>query len=215
MADLPPVDVAEVAAHEAPAPQVGAPAAVAASLEAWVTETCDAEAVVVRWVGLGAEVADAAVLRWIGDPCRPAPAIRLVVTDPSGAHTYTLRPQLDITVATWVAPSDLQPGEAFRPVRGTAPLHRVRGRPDVPTRAQALRPIRAGTPLHPGLVRALPDQPSGAPVDVLVRRGPIEIRAPGVLVGDGFVGRNVRVRNAVTGAVQRGTLADPSTVVLP
>jgi hypothetical protein len=205
MADLPPVE--EVAEATDP---------VRESLAAHARRTCEAEQVQVRWTGLRASVPDTATLTWHGNPCRPAPVLTLVATEDGALlGRWTLRPSLSLVVSTWVAPRDLQPGERFEPVRGPAALRRPGAVRFTPGPSIATRPVRAGTPLHPGLARPAPDVPSGAQVRVVVARGPVRVAAPGTLVEAGFLGRAVRVRNAVTGAVQRGTLSDPDTVLLP
>ena len=64
------------------------------------------------------------------------------------------------------------------------------------------------------ILERVPDRVSGSEVTVLVRRGAVELRAPGRLLADGVVGQAVSVLNLATKVQQHGTLQIDGSVLL-
>jgi flagella basal body P-ring formation protein FlgA len=61
----------------------------------------------------------------------------------------------------------------------------------------------------------MPDVLSGTPVTLNVHRGALTVSAPGRLLEDGHLGREVRVVNDATRVALEGVLVSPSTVEIP
>jgi flagella basal body P-ring formation protein FlgA len=109
-----------------------------------------------------------------------------------------------------VVPHEVSPGQAFVPVPGVVPAGlAVADGPVV-----AIRSLKAGDPVRATDARPAPTRPRGAAVSLVVTRGAVQISAPAVLLEDAYLGRAVTVRNVATGALQRGTVVNASTVSL-
>ncbi|HHO51824.1 MAG TPA: hypothetical protein ENK18_13335 [Deltaproteobacteria bacterium] len=187
----------------------------AATLAAYATAACGAARVEVHAAAVApAAVADADQLRWSGDPCGPAPVLRLeVLLDGQIAARYTVRPSLTVHVEAWVADRPIPRGELVAARRGLVPLDRSSAaRVSGPGPWRARSDLDEGQPLTDATVTPLPDAPGGASVDVVVIRGPVRLVAPGRLLADGWIGEPVRVHNEATHTAVRGVLIDEQTV---
>ncbi len=186
-----------------------------ATLTAYALATCGASHVEIHASAVDDRaVADADALRWSGDPCAPAPVLRLAVLrgDRVDAH-YTVRPSLTVHVSAWLAAAPAGPGEPVSAVQGTIPLDRnTASRVPHAGPWEARTPIAAGDPLTPLTVSPLPDARRGDPVQVIVVRGSVRLRAEGRLLADATIGQPVRVHNETTHTALQGLLIDKETV---
>jgi len=190
------------------------------SLVAWVTETCEAVSVELKWLGLDdAWVAVGDSFQWEGRPCTARPAVRLTVVREGDVFAHrTVKPGLDIHVEAPVAVASVRAGEMVRVTTGVVLVQELRGEPvSASTGAewQARVRIAEGAPVTSNLVVPMPDALSGAAVTVVVHRGTLTITAPGRLLEDAHLGRSVRVVNDSTRVALEGVLAAPGTVEIP
>lgn len=134
----------------------------------------------------------------------------------AAGETWSVRGQVAFWAALPVATQETRPGD---PV-----VLRVERRREVELLgSKAIDPTlewRATGTLHvgqvalAGRVERVPDRVSGSEVTVLVRRGAVELRAPGRLLADGVVGQAVSVLNLATKVQQHGTLQIDGSVLL-
>lgn len=151
-------------------------------------------------------------VRFPGDVAfRGGTAVQLV----GAGRSFALRPR----VVTWrevpVAAAAVRAGDAV--VLTTARVASDRLRSETPVVAgawQARVSMGAGEPVTAERVRPMPDLRNGAEVKVLAGSGSLQVRAPGKLMEDAFVGAPVAVLNLATKVVQRGTYRGDSTVAL-
>ncbi len=151
-------------------------------------------------------------VRFPGDTVfRGSTAVQLT----GGGRSYALRP----SVVTWrevpVAAESVRAGEPV--VLATARVSSDRLKSETPVSVgawQARVAIAAGEPVTTARVRPLPDLRNGAEVRVLAGAGALQVRAPGKLMEDAFVGAPVAVLNLATKVVQRGTYRGNGTVAL-
>ncbi len=184
-----------------------------ASLSAWVEQVCDAEHVDVDWTGLDASRLPQGTqsLRWTGDPCRRRPTLRATAVRRSEAVArYTVQPELTAWVRVPVAATDLQAGEALDVGSGLVASHAIIGQPVSDGVARV--DIAAGDPLTTSVVALRMDAHTGSTVDLVVRRGALQISAPGRLLEGARRGDRVRVANAFTREGLLGILVDDTTV---
>lgn len=132
-----------------------------------------------------------------------------------GGRTYALRPH----VITWrempVAAESVRAGDAIQLTTARVASDRLRSEtPVAPGDWLARVAIGAGEPVTTARVRVLPDLRAGAEVKVLAGVGGLQVRAPGKLMEDAFVGAPVAVLNLATKVVQRGTYRGDGTVAL-
>jgi flagella basal body P-ring formation protein FlgA len=189
--------------------------ALAASLSTWVAQTCSARSVEVRWVGLEDQWPGADFV-WEGQPCRERPTLKLTVLDGEVIlDRRTVRPGLGVLVDVPVAVATAAPGELVRTTPGAAWIQDLRGEPVGEGEWRARVTIKAGEPVTDALVEQMPDVLSGTPVTLNVHRGALTVSAPGRLLEDGHLGREVRVVNDATRVALEGVLVSPSTVEIP
>lgn len=151
-------------------------------------------------------------VRFPGDAAfRGSTAVQLT----GGGRSYALRPH----VITWrevpVAAESVRAGDAVVLTVARVASDRLKSETPVAAGAwQARVALAAGEPVTTARVRPLPDLRNGAEVKVLAGSGGLQVRAPGKLMEDAFVGAPVAVLNLATKAVQRGTYRGDGTVAL-
>jgi flagella basal body P-ring formation protein FlgA len=74
------------------------------------------------------------------------------------------------------------------------------------------RSLRPGTVLTPSMLESLPVVKRGDTVTLLVKRGPLQIRASGKALSDAGDGARIRVRNLSSNKVVDGTVLGPRVV---
>ncbi|GDX78349.1 hypothetical protein LBMAG42_01600 [Deltaproteobacteria bacterium] len=133
-----------------------------------------------------------------------------------GGASWSLRPQVGFWAQLPVAVGETKPGEALVlriERRREAELHGAESiDPSLTWRATGT--LHAGQVVTAGRAERVPDIEIGRDVTVVVRRGAIELRAPGRLLADGLYGAPVAVLNLATKAQQHGTLQADGTVLL-
>lgn len=189
-----------VALAQAADPAVALQEAVAARLGVGL------EDVKVQRLGISGAPADAT---WqVGLPtgrCWGGITVRLDGTTPDGkVRHYTAY----ATISAWdqvpVADHAVTPGGAVSFHLERQQLDLLSGEPVEEGRWRARVNLHAGEPLVVGRVEPMPDALSGTPVEVQVRAGSLQIKAPGQLEADAWVGQPVRVMNLVTHTVLTG-----------
>jgi flagella basal body P-ring formation protein FlgA len=181
--------------------------AIEQSLIVYATESCDAEAVRVTWLGIDPNKAMGRH-HWEGDPCRANPALRLVTE----TARLSIRPRLEITVELLVAQDDVDAGEPVTWTVGHASLGAVIGTPVAAGDWVARIHLDKGDPLTAAVVTEPLDARAGTEVTLWVSRGVLRVSASGKLLTDGRVGQTVRVSNLATGKPVSGTLVDSANV---
>ncbi len=140
----------------------------------------------------------------------------LAVKLSAGAASWSIRPRIGFWAELPVAIGETKPGETLRfrtERRREAELHGAESiDPTVTWRATGT--IHAGQVVTAGRAERIPDVAIGHDVTVVVRRGVVELRAPGRLLADGLYGESVAVLNLATKAQQHGTLQPDGTVLL-
>ena len=190
--------------------------AVAEALTSWVTESCAAAKVEIRFLGIRKEVLqDGIRFLWAGHPCQSNPRLNLSVVRESGeASTLVVRPALTLWVHTPVAAKNVQTGQLVQPVLGLVDLSKISGSP-LPAGGEARVPIREGQPITTMNTRKPFDGRSGDSIRIEVQRGNIQLTSPGRLLTDARVGDEVRVINHHTKVVLTGVLDKSGTVRIP
>ena len=77
---------------------------------------------------------------------------------------------------------------------------------------QITRSLRAGDVLRASQLKAVPVVRRGDRVTLVVHRGPLQVRARGVVREEGGRNQRIRVANATSGKVVMGTVVDSTTV---
>jgi len=139
----------------------------------------------------------------VGDPEHPCERV-------------TLRSRIRVWTTVPVAAAPAAPGDLLPVATGRVALDTLKGVP-LPLSASsqpwlAKIGFREGEPVLADAVRAPPAARSGADVVLLGVLGDLEIRAPGRLMEDAFVGESVSVLNLATHTVQKGTLMEDGRV---
>lgn len=178
------------------------------SLADWVAAECGAVRVDVEHLGV-AEV-DGQPSTWIGQPCRPRPDLRLVLTD---GRRVVVRPHLAIWLPASVAAAPAEIGDPISLRPGLVRVEALHGQPASEGWVARVH-IDEGQPLTTAVARPAPDALRDAAVDLRVTRGTVHLRAPGRLLEEGTIGEPVRVLNLATRTAQEGVLVDASTVEL-
>lgn len=190
--DLPPEPVAALVAH----------------VEARCREVAEVR---VDSLGIAADkLVEGSGYAWEGDPCRPAPTLRL--REYGTERAWYVKPSYSVLVHTPVATEGVRAGQEVPYEMGVADLRHVRGTPVGQGTWRARTTVAAGTPITLSLVTPLPDAARGAPIALVVTRGKLRIEADGELLNDARVGEPVRALNHATRATVRGILVQPDVV---
>ena len=190
---------------------------VESSLADYAIDSCKAETVEVRWLGLAEERLPTAIqdIVWDGDPCRRRPDLRMTVVDAGKIDAqYTLRPSLVVSVRVPVANADFRPGDPVTANWGLVPIEKVQGTPITSGNWAARVNIDAGEPITDAVVEQPIDAKKGSAVTLQIVRGALTLNAPGSLLEDARIGESIRVVNEATHVALRGVLVAPDTVQL-
>lgn len=133
-----------------------------------------------------------------------------------GGASWSLRPQVGFWAQLPVAVGETKPGEALVMRTERRREAELRGAESVDPALtwRATGTLHAGQVVTAGRAERIPDVAIGGDVMVVVRRGVVELRAPGRLLADGLYGAPVAVLNLATKAQQHGTLQPDGTVLL-
>jgi len=198
VADLPPIDVAAMAA-----------------LADQVVDSCKAAQVDIHHLGIERKtLRDGVSFRFTGNLCQNNPRLNLsIVTDTGQVKKLVVQPALTVWVHAPIAATDIERGERVRPRLGLIDIGMISGEL-VPEGGEARVPIAAGHPITTMNVRVPFDGRMGSDVSLVVLRGPIRLEARGRLLANGRIGDRVKVVNHLTHTVTTGTLIGNSQVLI-
>lgn len=134
----------------------------------------------------------------------------------SGAGRYAVRPVIVAWREVPVAAEATAAGQTVPLAMARVSSDRLRGETVVERGSSwvARVDLAAGDPVTTSRARAEPDARRGAEIRVVTECGALSIQAPGVLLGDAYVGKPVSAMNLSTHVVLSGTYRSDGVVLL-
>jgi flagella basal body P-ring formation protein FlgA len=129
----------------------------------------------------------------------------------NGIRKYNYTVTLTAFGDVYVAGSSIKKGQDIEGLvhKERFELGRIHGDPVKDVKGYiAIRNISAGRPITTGDVIQKPDAFAGSTVQIVYNSGGLNVSTSGELEEDAYIGKNVRVKNATSGKIVRGTYAE-------